>query len=483
MPSFALFAYVPFVLVLFARLGPARGLIWSVLLGYLFLPDGYEIEVPVLPPYGKWSAIGYATLLGALVFGRREPLPRGGTDPLMRMSLLLLSALLAIGPIGTWLTNTDPIPGLTYTRPGLGLRDALRLQVEMVTEFAPYFLAIRFLNRPEHLRHLLIAMALTGLGYCLLALWEVRMSPQISANVYGFFPHSWQQHIRGGGFRPIIFLRHGLWVAFVLFAAAAAAFALMRADGERRALWMLAGGFIAATLAVSNNLGGLMLAAVALPLVILLGAGLQARIAAIVTAAFLVYPVLATTGLTPTGKVMSFVQSIDAGRAASFRYRLENEERHLARASERPVFGWGGWARNRVFNEFGRDVSTTDGRWVSVLGRQGWVGYIANFGLLCMPVLLLGRAGRRRGRVPFEASGLAMITAGNCIYMVPNATLSPIGYLVAGGLAAYVLSNAPAEAETDAAEAAPVRRTRYSRFSGPPEDRRAARRPASARAP
>ena len=55
-----------------------------------------------------------------------------------------------------------------------------------------------------------------------LVIWEARMSPQINQQLYGFFAHDWLQHIRNG-FRPIIFLAHGLRVGIFLAMAMVAA--------------------------------------------------------------------------------------------------------------------------------------------------------------------------------------------------------------------------------------------------------------------
>ena len=55
---------------------------------------------------------------------------------------------------------------------------------------------------------------------------------------------------------------------------------------------------------------------------------------------------------------------------------------------ERPVWGWGGWGRNRVFDTSGRDVSVTDGMWVIYLGVYGLVGLVAWTALLLLPSYL-----------------------------------------------------------------------------------------------
>ena len=56
-------------------------------------------------------------------------------------------------------------------------------------------------------------MVAAGLWYSLLILVETRFSPQLHTWLYGFFPHSFLQQKRFGGFRAVVFLGHGLVVA------------------------------------------------------------------------------------------------------------------------------------------------------------------------------------------------------------------------------------------------------------------------------
>ena len=76
----------------------------------------------------------------------------------------------------------------------------------------PFLLGMRVLGTVEAQAEFLRVLVVAACAYALLALFEVRMSPQLSNWVYGFFPHSFAQHIRSGGFRPVVFLPHGLWL-------------------------------------------------------------------------------------------------------------------------------------------------------------------------------------------------------------------------------------------------------------------------------
>jgi hypothetical protein len=56
-------------------------------------------------------------------------------------------------------------------------------------------------------------MVVGGLLYLPLCLFEMQMSPRLHSIVYGYHQHSFGQHIRGDGYRPKVFMQHGLATA------------------------------------------------------------------------------------------------------------------------------------------------------------------------------------------------------------------------------------------------------------------------------
>src|SRR6056297_1763423 len=68
MANFVLIIWPIVAIVMFAALGRERGLIWSVVIGYLFLPEAITFEIPGLPDYNKPLAISLGALVGALFF-------------------------------------------------------------------------------------------------------------------------------------------------------------------------------------------------------------------------------------------------------------------------------------------------------------------------------------------------------------------------------------------------------------------------------
>ncbi len=481
MATFALLTWPLVALVIFSRIGVPRGLIWSVLVGYLFLPESYTIDLPGLPPYGKFAAVAVGALLGVLVFRGREthaPPPQlRSAFPAIMIGLL---ALLVLSPVGTWVTNLEPVVNGQVVRPSMRFPDLRAMVSALVMIFIPFVLAYWYITRPEHHRELLVALVVLGLFYSLLVLFEARMSPQLHIWTYGYFQHQWLQHERGGAFRPLVFLRHGLWLGFFLFTVAMAALVLSRVKGPRSTQYLVAAGWILAVLLLSRNLGATALGLLVAPLILMFGPQAKLRLAACMAAFFLTYPVIMSSGLSPAPRILEWVTPLAPERAASFGFRLSNEERLLDRAMEKPVFGWGIWGRSRVFNERGVDISVTDGIWIIALGERGWAGYIAQFSLLTMPIFFLLAVGRRRQTSP-EIAGMALIMGANCLYMIPNSTLSPIGMIMAGTLAASVrFGSESADAAAEPASAPADDRPRgpgYARRLDPNADPRASSGP------
>ena len=112
----------------------------------------------------------------------------------------------------------------------------------------------------------------------------------------------------------------------------------------------------------------------------------------------------------------------------------------LDRAAEKPAFGWGMWGRNQIHDpETGRMTSIADGRWIIVLGVFGWVGLVAEMGLLTLPIgLAWWRSGGHRAPggpgPPRVVAAVALMLGVNLVDLIPNATLTPLTMLGAGAL-------------------------------------------------
>jgi hypothetical protein len=128
---------------------------------------------------------------------------------------------------------------------------------------------------------------------------------------------------------------------------------------------------------------------------------------------------------------------VSQDRAQSLEFRFKNEDMLLKRAFERPIFGWGRYGRSRVYDsETGRDLSTTDGQWIIDIGEFGLLGFLTEFGLLSVCVYRAARAGTRMRTSADKVylAALALIVSFNLFDLIPNSTLLPWTWLMAGSL-------------------------------------------------
>ncbi|WP_234999525.1 hypothetical protein [Roseovarius albus] len=423
------------------------------------MPTRAGFDLPAFPTVDKDFVAVVSALLMCAVFGRKAQtqnrlVQREGRSQqrLLQPDLAEINSLIfvpkrgnkifwgliglaTLSPVMTVLQNAEPAirgPGFI---PGLRPYDAFSIALTLLVTILPFLLGRRYLASESAQKLLLKGIALALLIYSFLALYEVRMSPQLNTMFYGFFPHSWAQHVRGDGYRPLVFLPHGLILSIFLGMGAASAFAYWRcqADKLKAAKWLLVGLWIFGTLVLSKSLGALVLTILFCPVILFLGVRSQTIIAALFAGVVLTYPMLRSADLIPVEAIHNAAQSIDEGRAQSLKYRLDNEDRLIEKAQQKPLAGWGGWGRSRVYDESGWDITTTDGYWVIVIGAAGWLGYLAHFGLLCIPLVLLGIKGRKLD-LTIATSSLGIVHCIAIIDLLPNASVSPVLWLIAGSV-------------------------------------------------
>jgi len=437
------FAYLMLVtwplvsVLLFRRLPVGRALIASLLLAYLFLPPppaGFDF--PLLPPLTKETIPSLVIVLVCLVMYR-------GQITLMPESRIgkVLVVVFVLSPLLTVLTNFEPVFWGRISLPALRLREAVALMLQQGLVIAPLLLARNFLRKDTDQRDLLLALFAGGMVYSLFMLVEIRLSPQINVWVYGYFQHLFDQMIRFGGFRPIVFLYHGLWVAFFALTAVLAAVALARAShGPRLVGFAVAAVYLLVVLVLCKSVASILYALALLPMIALFGQRLQLHVAVVLAFLALAYPLLKGADLVPQDAMLQMAERIDMDRANSLRFRFDQETILLERAAEKPLFGWGTWGRNQIMDpNNGQILTVTDGRWIILIGVLGWVGFLAEMGLLTLPVFLLWA--KTRGADPGSLSPwigpMALILVINVVDLIPNATITPLTWLFAGAVLGY----------------------------------------------
>lgn len=420
--------------VMFRRLTVERAFIWTILGGYLILPPVAYLDVPLAPPLDKHSIPALSAFFALWLRDGKTPrlVPQA---PIAR----LFVAIFLLSGIGTVLTNDDPIiVGVAYLPP----LPTVEVVFGIVYQFMgvlPLLLAQDLLKRPDHLREIVVALVVAGLLYSFPMLVEIRLSPQLNVWIYGFFQHNFDQMVRYGGFRPIVFLQHGLWVAMFAFTAAGCALTMLKVEPAQQRKYFALMIYLAVVLVLCKTAGALIYMVAFAPLVLFTTARMQTRIAAVLALIVVLYPLLRGSGLIPTDAIFNQASAMDEARSRSLEFRLMNEEMLLERASERPLFGWGGWARNHLHDPAtGEFLTVVDGLWIGTLGTQGWAGYLGLFGLLTAPLLLLVQKVKSAGTAaaPYAAP-LALLLSANLVDLIPNATLTPVTWLMAGALLGY----------------------------------------------
>ena len=440
MPEIApnLFAYIallswPLIALCLFQVRPAGwALLWTVLGGQLLLPVGTSIKFEMIPVFDKSSIATLAALLGCHLAGKRLRLFKGFGTPEVLIVMFLVS------PFITSALNTDPLRMGAAWRPGVDYYDALSAMAAQFIFFVPFLLGRQILRSSADSGDVLRVLVAAGLIYSLPMLFEVRMSPQLHTWTYGYFPHSFLQQMRGDGFRPVVFIGHGLGVAFFAMTAVLAAAALWRTrERSSRLQGSAVTAYLGIVLLLCKSLGSVVYAAVAVPLVRFASPRIQLRVAVALVSIALFYPTLRATDLFPTTFLVTWATSMSDERAESLKFRFDQEQALLDHAWKRFSFGWGRFGRNRIYDEeSGRDLSITDGRWIVTMGQFGFFGFLAEFGLLVLPVFRAAKSLRYADSVQDQVflAALSLILAINVVDLLPNSSLSPFTWLIAGTL-------------------------------------------------
>jgi len=304
--------------------------------------------------------------------------------------------------------------------------------------FGPFYLGAALYRERDQLRDFMRMFCTGGLIYAPLVLFEIRFSPQLHNWVYGYYQHSWLQVMRDGAFRPMVFMQHGLAVALFMATCGVLAFGLAKARERILKLPALPIAlFITLLVALSHSLGALIFVVALGPLVWLTSAKTQLRVAALLAALLMFYPMLRAYDWFPTKTLLDVARSISEDRAGSLAFRFNNEDSALARALTRPLFGWGGFERIFVLDrESGEAVGILDGYWLITYCASGVMGFVSRFGLLAWPVWL---AFKRVRRVPSKAdqmllSSMGVATAMIALDLLPNGMFTYFPHLFAGVL-------------------------------------------------
>lgn len=403
----------------------------AVLGADLLLPSGLSVKFEMIPQIDKSTVASLSAAVGCLLKAGRLPVP---FSRFRALNLLVIGYL--ISPFLTSILNGDPVQSGDRTLPGVGLYDAGSAFLQQFIIFSPLLLGRQVLQSDDDISDVLKVLVVAGIFYSVLLLFEVRMSPQLHYWVYGFYPSQFAQSIRGGGFRPMAFMGHGLLASLFLMSSFVAAAVFWRL--RRPIIGLPAAGvssYLALVLLACKSLGSLLYGILLAPLVRWGSPRAQIRVAVVLAMIGLAYPVMRTYNLVPRETIVSLAESISHDRASSLDFRFMNDDLLLAKASERFWFGWGRYGRSRIYDDYGSEV-ITDGRWIITFGQFGAFGFICEFGLLALPIFYAFGAVRnlQNRQAAIFLGALALLQGARIIDQLPNASINPWAWLITGAL-------------------------------------------------
>jgi hypothetical protein len=419
--------WIPTVLVLFAVLPSRRAVIVSFLAAWLFLPNA-TYPVPFLPDYTKMSATCAGVFIATLIFDVKRVVrfqPSWADLPMV----LFCS-----------------FPFISSVVNGLGAYDGgSAVMWHVITWAFPYFIGRLYFSDARGLRELALGFFIGGLIYVPLCLIEVRISPQLHHLIYGSFTRMVQ--VRYGGWRPSVFMDGGLQVGMWMTGASLVGI-WQRKIGALKGMWGISATWLIVALVVTTVLcratGALVLLAIGLA-VMWLTWRMKSRYALVCF--LLIVPTyigLRSTNLWNGEPVISLAKTVSVARADSLKFRLDNEDMLAAKALRQPWFGWGSWGGNRVRDEWGKDLSVTDGLWIIEFGRHGFAGLLNWMIMMIMPLALLTRRYSARRLTSVElgpALALAVLVTMYAIDCLVNAMINPVFMLAGGGVITFALAS------------------------------------------
>jgi tetratricopeptide (TPR) repeat protein len=421
----AMLGWIPCVIVMFAMLPTRQAAAAGVIGAWLFLPP-YTLPIVGLPDFSKITASSVGLLAATLIFSADSLFkfrPRWFDLP---MVLWCFSGMFAS------LAND------------LGFYDGISTTLgQTLTWGLPYLFGRIYFGDPDGLRYFATAIVIGGLCCVLPCVYEMRMSPQLLANIYGYGGSG--AVARLGGWRPNLFFTTGLELGMWMTAVALTGWWLWRCGAIKRIGQLPFGQvllpILMATTVICRSTGALALLFAGMGL---LWASVRFRTRVLLIALLLAGPLYVSVRATNlwSGQQAVAVAEMVAGadRAESLEYRFSCENLLAARALEQPIFGWGGWARSNVYffeNTSYRKMVPTDGLWIIILGTSGFVGLVLFYVVMILPaVRFVWRCPPRHWGDP-QLATCTLVSVFMALYMVDcllNAFPNMIYVTLAGGL-------------------------------------------------
>ncbi|WP_226703240.1 hypothetical protein [Microbulbifer elongatus] len=413
-------------LALYSKYTTLTATFWTIVGGYLLLPVKVGIDLPLIPALDKGTIPSLSAMLWCFVIKKIwVPLvPSTWREKILFCAIIFLMVM-------TSTTNSEPVFNGEKMVQGLRLYDGIAFALDGYLNLLPFLVGTAIVRTKVDLYQLVRMLVIAGLLYTPLILLEIRISPQLHTWIYGFFPHQFAQMMRFDGFRPVVFIGHGLLVAIlmVIVCSMAACLAQMRLSVARVPA-MLILIYLLVVLVLCKSVGAWLIGLVAVSATLLLSAGCKQKAAILLVLAVICYPLISMLGWFPTESVLDAAAFFGQERSDSLAFRFHHEEQLLLRAKEKMWLGWGGWGRSRLHN------SVSDSYWVIVIGSAGMLGYLAKTGLFLSVLIRAGRTirlslDRQEQRM---VASVSLLIALMMVDQIPNSSMNHLIWFLCGAL-------------------------------------------------
>ena len=413
---------------------PIRTAIVTVLVGgWIFLPQAHY-HIFLIPFRTKTNAISLALLLGILIKN-----PKGFLN--FRFSWVDL-------PMICWCVS----PFISAISAGVGAYEGAQgLEFQIVDYGIPYAIGRSYFGTFEALKELAVGLLVGALVLIPLEIIELRLSPQMHIWVYGWYPHDFLQTIRESGFRPSVFMSHGLELAIWNAAAAFIGWQLYLRHVIRGSLPFLKTPILPAIivlsilLMISHSSGAFYLFLIAL-VITEISIRLKTFIPILLVALLpITYIGLRSTGAWDGQSLVDAAHKItgSADRTQSLDFRIQNETILAEKARIKILFGWGSGGRSLITDKTGKLISVPDGQWIITLGEGGLLALASINCVYLLPALLffLKFPPKRLGRsVETPAVAFAIFFIITMIDNLFNFMSNPVLIVASGGIVSLALS-------------------------------------------
>jgi len=364
-----------FVMWLITRLDARQAIAIAFVFGWMFLPvANYDI---FLLHNTKTAVICLSILGSAYQFDKEK--------------LLTFQFNSVDIPMLLWCTA----PFFSSVANGLGAYDGLASVLSQTERWGmPYYIARIYFSDEESIKILASIIFIGTLVYIPFCWYELIMSPQLHRLTYGFHQSDFIQTLRqGGGFRPMVYMEHGLMTAMWMVLGVFLGIWMFFTGMLPKKIMHIPSIYLLMLLIVTNimmrSMGAISLFIIALLVVYLSFKTKTTVLVLILLFAPHLYMFTRTTGIWDGRNLSNAIsEKYSTDRSGSLQFRFDNETILVQKALQGSFFGWGGYGRSRIYDETGKDISVTDGLWVITFGANGIYGLVTMVTAIQWPIML-----------------------------------------------------------------------------------------------